>query len=122
MIALGGGVGTALRYGVAVGLAQRFPEGAPYGTFAVNVLGSFLLGALMEAMPERPGWAEARVVLGTGLLGGFTTYSSFNLETLRMLEQGTLGRAALYAGGTFLTCALAGFLGIVVARSIRGAA
>jgi fluoride exporter len=120
LIALGGAVGASLRYGVGVGVSRLAGVGFPFGTLAANLLGSFLLGLLMEAAPERPiAGVPAKLVLGTGLLGGFTTYSSFNLETLRLAEQGQVGRAALYVGVTGVACLLAGAAGMGLARSLR---
>lgn len=121
VIALGGGVGTALRYGVGLGMTRWLGPSFPWGTLAVNVLGSFLLALVMEAAgPREILGVSAKLVLGTGVLGGFTTYSSFNLETIRLAEQGAWGRAAIYLGATLVTCILAALAGLVLARSIRG--
>jgi CrcB protein len=91
----------------------------PWGTFLANVLGSCALGVLFAAA-EEGGWLgpELRLALGVGVLGGFTTYSSFNLEAIRMAETGTAGRALLYVTGTVLLCAAAGLLGIVLGRMV----
>lgn len=121
LIATGGAVGTLLRYGVGVGLAQWLGAGVPYGTLAVNLLGCLALGALMEAAPDaRLFDVELRLLLGTGLMGGFTTYSAFNMETLRMLQQGQLGRAGAYLLATLLGCMVAGWLGVAFGRVLRG--
>jgi len=121
LIALGGAVGTSLRYGIGVGMTRWLGSSFPFGTLAANIAGSFLLGVVMETVGDRQvvgvPW---RLVLGTGVMGGFTTYSSFNLETLRLAEQGAWGRAGLYLGLTVLACLLAGLGGIFLARSIRG--
>lgn len=120
LVALGGGLGTALRYGAAVAMARWLGVGFPWGTLAVNVIGSFALAIVMEALPERPiGGVEARWVLGTGLLGGFTTYSSFNLETLRLVEQGAWGRASGYVLATLVGCMAAGLAGLAIARWLK---
>lgn len=121
LIATGGGVGTALRYAIGVGATRWLGASFPWGTLAVNVIGSLALGVVMEAAGEREiAGVQARLVLGTGVLGGFTTYSSFNLETIRLAEQGAWGRAALYLGATLLVCLLAGVGGVALARSLRG--
>ncbi len=121
LIALGGAVGTSLRYGVGVGMTRWLGAGFPFGTLAANILGSFLLGVVMETAGDRQlAGVPVKLVLGTGVMGGFTTYSSFNLEALRLAEQGAWGRAGGYLGVTLLTCLLAGVGGIVLARSIRG--
>lgn len=121
LVALGGAAGSALRYGVNLGAIAMLGVSWPYGTFIVNVLGSFALGVVMEALGGRMlAGVDLRLVLGTGLLGGFTTYSSFNLETIRLWEQGAQGRAAAYAIATAVVCLGAGFLGLVAARALKG--
>ncbi len=123
LVALGGAVGTSLRYGIAAGMARWLGAAFPYGTLLANAIGCFLLGVVMEAAPERQLFGvPARLVLGTGVMGGFTTYSSFNLETLRLAEQGAWDRAGLYLASTLLVCAVAGFSGIALVRSLRGPA
>lgn len=123
LIALGGALGTSLRYGVSVGMVAWLGRAFPYGTFVANVIGSFLLGVVMESVGERQfAGVEWRLMLGTGVMGGFTTYSSFNLETIRLAEQGAYGRAGLYVGVTLGVCLLAGFGGIALVRSLRGPA
>lgn len=122
LIAIGGGLGTALRYGITAGATRWFGIGFPWGTLIVNVAGSFLLGVVMEVVGSREiVGVPARLVLGAGVLGGFTTYSSFNLETLRLAEQGAYGRAGAYLAATMVVCLLAGAGGIGLARSLRGA-
>lgn len=120
LIGVGGGLGTALRYAIAVGAARWLGLGFPWGTLAVNVIGSFLLGVVMEVAGTREiAGVQAKLVLGAGVLGGFTTYSSFNLETIRLAEQGAYGRAGAYVLATLLGCLLAGVAGVVLARSLR---
>jgi CrcB protein len=110
---LGGAVGSVLRYWMNVGLVQLLGPELPYGTFAVNVVGSFLIGVL-SVLGAGHSWlgVELRLVLGTGVLGGFTTYSSFNLETLRLAQQGELARAVGYVALTLVSCLCAGALGL----------
>lgn len=113
LVMLGGAAGTLARYLANVWLAHLFGPTLPYATFSVNVLGSFLLAVLSE-LGAGHGilGVDLRLVLGTGVIGGFTTYSSFNMETLRMAEQGELGRAASYVALTVVTCLAAGALGL----------
>ncbi len=121
LVALGGGVGSALRYGVNLASIATLGVWLPFGTLIVNVVGSFVLGVVMEALGGRTlGGVDLRLVLGTGVLGGFTTYSSFNLETIRLWEQGAHGRAAGYAIATFVVCLAAGYLGLALARALKG--
>src|SRR5205814_4070800 len=114
--------GTALRYGCTVGLGRMVGTAFPYGTLAVNVIGSFLLGVIAEAFSGATlGGTDVRLILGVGVMGGVTTYSSFNLELLRLLEQGSVSRSCAYFAGTVLGCLLAGFAGLLLARALSGA-
>lgn len=125
LVALGGAVGSVLRH--AVGLALPAPSGWPLGTLAVNVSGAFLLGLLLEAVarrgPETRRLQRLRLLLGTGLLGGFTTYSAFALETDRLLDGGDFGVALGYVAVTLVAGTLAAALGVAVGlRTPEGAA
>lgn len=116
LIAVAGGLGTLLRFALAVAVGSA-GTGFPVATLAVNAIGSGLLGMLAEALRGQTlAGVDLRLVLGVGLMGGFTTYSSFNLELLRMLEAGALGRAAGYFALTAGGCLAAGALGIALAR------
>lgn len=112
-VAGGGALGNALRYGLALGVQRRLGTGWPFGTLAVNLLGSFLIGWAFHLLVSREILAEGpRLFIVAGLLGGFTTFSAFSLETLRLLQEGAWPLAALYvalstAGG--LLAAWAGF-------------
>ena len=117
-ISIAGGLGTALRYGVTVASARVLGGELPLGTLLVNVLGSFALGLVAEALAGTTVLGvEARLSLGVGLLGGFTTYSSFNLETLRLAQGGQLDRALLYAAATLVGCLVAGWAGLLIGRA-----
>ena len=111
-VMIGGGIGSGARYLVGIGALRWLGSAFPWGTLAVNVVGSFLLGAILTAMPE----GNLRLTLGTGVMGGFTTYSAFNAETLRMVETGRYGWAAGYAGTTFVACLIAGAAGLWAGR------
>jgi fluoride exporter len=112
-VALGGALGTVLRYAANVACAARFGPDFPYATLAVNTIGSCALGFLSQVLANRVfAGVPLALVVGTGVLGGFTTYSSFNLETLRMLQQGQFGRAMFYASLTFVTCLVLGAIGL----------
>lgn len=112
-VAGGGALGSALRYGLALGVQRRLGTGWPFGTLAVNLLGSFLIGWIFHLLVSREILAEGpRLFIVAGLLGGFTTFSAFSLETLRLLQEGAWPLAALYvalstAGG--LLAAWTGF-------------
>ena len=121
LISLGGALGTAARYLLSVGLLRVLGPAFPYGTLAVNVIGSFLLGVIMQAGLDTTILSPAaRVVLGTGVMGGFTTYSTFNYETLQYLQEGAWAMASLNVATTLLVCLAAGALGVAVARGLLG--
>jgi len=119
MICLGGAVGTGARY-LLGGWAQRVLGAAfPYGTLMVNALGSFLIVILMYFSVQRGLISPSlRLVLTTGIMGGFTTYSTFNYETVRFLQDGSLGLGALNILATVVVCLLAGGLGVLVCRAL----
>jgi CrcB protein len=96
-IALGGAVGALSRHFVAAGMAAWLGHGFPWGTLAVNVVGSFVMGALIEAMALAwsPG-IELRALLTVGLLGAFTTFSAFSLDVVVLYERGEAGLAGAY--------------------------
>jgi fluoride exporter len=118
MVCLGGALGTGARYLVATA-AARLGSTFPIGTAIVNLAGSFLVSFVMVLALEKGSLAEGtRLFVTTGVLGGFTTYSSFNHETLRLAESGAVPLAAFYAGVTLLGCLGAGLLGLYLARSL----
>lgn len=118
-IAAGGAVGSVLRYWTSLGVHQLFGRGFPYGTLAVNVLGSLAIGLLYVLLVERSSLGvEWRAALITGLLGGFTTFSAFSLETLQLVEQAehlkALGNIAL----SLVLCLGAAWLGLIAGRQL----
>ena len=122
-ICLGGAIGTGARYLLSGWLSSWLLRvngpGFPYGTLAVNVIGSFLLCLLMQISLSVESFPPTlRMVLATGVIGGFTTYSTFNYETLDLFQKDAwlLGFANL--GITVAVCLAAGLLGIVAGRSI----
>ena len=119
LVMAGGALGSGARYLVAVFAEKRLPEGFPWGTFFVNVVGSALLGAiaataLSEPMRLSP---ETRLLLGTGVMGGFTTYSTFNAEVLKALQAGAPLKAALYVAATVVVCLLGAWAGWTALRA-----
>ena len=120
-VCLGGAAGTGARYLLSGWALVAFGAFFPWGTLAVNVIGSFLLGFIMQI-----GIATAllsptvRLALTTGVMGGFTTYSTFNYETMRYLQDGAW-RLALVNGILMLgLCLAAGFAGVALGRSLFG--
>lgn len=121
LICLGGAVGTGARYLIAIGAPRLVGTSFPYATLTVNVLGSFLLGAIMHmGLTTNLMTPGMRLVLTTGVMGGFTTYSTFNYETMEYVREGALWLAALNVAATLLLCLLAGVLGLALARRLVG--
>jgi len=121
LICLGGAVGTGTRFAMSTGIGTLLGPQFPYGTITVNILGSFLMGAIMYTSTTTDLVAPAlRLVLTTGFLGGFTTYSAFNSETVMYLQQNLWGRALANVGVTVIACLVAGFAGIAAARRLVG--
>lgn len=116
VIAAGGGLGASARYGVDT-LLPTVPGRFPWGTFAVNVAGCFLIGVLMVLVTEV--WATHRLVrpfLGVGVLGGFTTFSTYANEIRALLRPGSVVEGLLYLFGTLLCALLAVIAGIALTR------
>jgi fluoride exporter len=123
IVAAGGGVGAALRYGVGLGLGRMLPGAAwPWGTFAVNGLGGLAMGLLVGWLAQKGGaHAETwRMLIGVGLLGGFTTFSAFSLEVALMIERRQVGLALGYALASVIVAVLALFIGLWVMRRMAG--
>lgn len=118
---LGGGAGSAARYLVTIAAARLISPEFPFGTLIVNLVGCFLIGFVHSvAMLSARLSPEIRLFLTAGMLGGFTTYSAFNYETLNLLEQGQTARAAAYGAAMIIGCAAAGVLGVWSARAMVG--
>ncbi len=119
LIACGGAVGAVLRYGASISVYSLLGRGFPYGTLFVNVSGSLLMGILSVLMLERfdigPEWRAAVLV---GVLGSFTTFSTFSIETFNLLEQGDLMRAMANIVASVLICLVAVWFGVLIGRQI----
>lgn len=119
LICLGGAAGTGARYLLATLVARAAGAGFPYGTLLVNVSGSFLLAVLMQiSLTTELIGSDARLILGAGVLGGFTTYSTFNYETFALLRDGSWSLAAVNVAATLLGCLLAAVAGVALGRAI----
>jgi len=118
-VSIAGGLGSGARYALASWLAERATSAFPWGTLAVNVLGCLALAFLSEAAGAGLSLTPLqRLALTTGFLGGFTTYSAFNQETLAALQSGAALSASIYVGVTLATCLLAGLGGQLAARAL----
>ncbi len=105
-VGAGSAAGGIARFAIARNLAGRLWQGIPLATWFVNFAGSALFGALLARHTQRPMADVLYLALTTGILGGFTTYSTFNTELLRQLQAGRIGDAMLYATATGSTCLL----------------
>ena len=118
-IAIGGAVGALCRYGMSTGIYSLLGRGFPYGTLAVNILGSFIMGAayitLIERMDVSPEW---RAGITIGLLGAFTTFSTFSIETLNLLESGDTLKAGLNIVLSVSLCISGCWLGMILGRQL----
>jgi fluoride exporter len=119
-ICLAGATGTAARYLVGLWAAQRLGSTFPHGTLIVNLTGCFAMAAVVHVAAALSWSPTLRTTLTVGLLGGFTTYSSFNHETTRLLDEGALGAAALNVAVTLGGALAAGWLGLLCARQLVG--
>jgi CrcB protein len=117
LVCLGGAAGTGARYLFGLGAQRLAGGGFPYGTVGVNLLGSFLIVVIMQlGLMKQTISPDLRVILTTGVMGGFTTYSAFNYETVQFFRTGAVGLAFLNLGVTLVGCLLAAGLGFLVAR------
>ena len=117
LVALGGGIGAGCRHLVNVGALRLFGPGFPVGTLAVNVVGSLLMGLLAGWLALKgSGGSGLRLFLGTGVLGGFTTFSAFSLDAVLLWERGAAAGAALYVLASVVLSILALLLGLAVVR------
>ena len=119
LVFIGGGIGAALRHGVNRAAIALLGPALPWGTLFVNIVGSLLMGALVEMFLARGGGSpELRLFLATGVLGGFTTFSAFSLDAALMWQRGDHLTLALYVIGSVALSVGALFLGISVARAL----
>ncbi len=117
LVCAGGAVGTGCRYAIGLLAARLLGADFPYGTLTVNILGCFLMAFVMhiglEAQMLSP---TTRITLTTGFMGGLTTYSSFNFETTRFLQERAWATGILYLALTIAICFASGLAGLVAAR------
>jgi CrcB protein len=113
---LAGGLGSAARYVIGLSAAAAFGVGFPYGTLIVNLAGCFALGMVVQLAIAGAWHNDVRAALAAGFLGGFTTYSSFNQETLTMLTGGATGAAVMNVAITLAGGLAAGALGLTAGR------
>lgn len=115
VVALGGALGSVSRFVLGTFVRSLATGAFPFATFVVNVLGSFVMGAVSGGAP--PG-TTAYLFVTVGVLGGFTTYSAFNQESIGLFETGATSTALLSLAATVLGCLLAGFAGLRLGRTL----
>ena len=119
LVAAGGATGSVLRYLVGLWSLRVLGPSFPWGTMIVNVVGSFAIGLLAELVARRlNASAEMRLLLVTGFLGGFTTFSAFSLDALALFERGATGTAAAYVLGSVVISLMAVMGGLALGRSM----
>lgn len=118
-VALGGALGASGRYVLSSTIQGLLGDRFPWGTMGVNLLGSFLLGLLFAAVQREAFPPEFQALLAVGVLGSFTTFSTFSLETLSLLHEGAWGRALIYALGSLFLGLAAVALGVWLAGGLR---
>ena len=119
LIFVGGGSGSVLRYGVGVAMAGVFGGGMPFGTLTVNIIGSFAIGCLAASLPSiEAGGTTSRLLLMTGLLGGFTTFSAFSLDALTLVQRQEMGLALGYIAASLTLSLAAVSLGWFLCRTL----
>ena len=119
LVMLGGALGSGARFGVGRLMLSQFGPGYPWGTLSVNLIGGLAMGLLVGllariAQPDQ----NIFLLLGTGMLGGFTTFSAFSLDVVTMFQRGAIGPAALYALISVIGSVMALFAGLATARGI----
>ena len=118
-IAVGAAAGGVSRFYLGAAIQQRLGTDFPWGTLAINITGSLLLGFLLRYALATPAISlELRAMLTVGFCGGYTTFSSYSYETLLLFEAGQAGRAAVYALGSVVLALSATFAGFVLAREL----
>lgn len=115
-VVLGGAIGAGSRYLISAWIQSRSDSVFPFSTFLVNALGSLLIGILWQVWEQHPASGGLRLFLIVGLLGGFTTFSAFSMETFNLLRSGLIKSALLYVGASNLVCIGMAVAGYFLAR------
>jgi CrcB protein len=118
LVGIGGAIGSIARYGSGVLVGRLWPTTFPLATMLVNISGSLVMGLFIGWLARTtPTWqADARLFVAVGVLGGFTTLSSFSLDTVVLFERGEIGQAALYVLGSVVVSISALFIGLAIMR------
>lgn len=116
LIGIGGFIGSVSRYLLSLGIQNKFLSAFPYGTLSVNIIGCFLIGIVYALSDRGNVTVEWRLFLATGILGGFTTFSSFSNDTVSMLRDAQYSYAFLYVSSSVLLGLLATFFGVFLIK------
>lgn len=122
LVMAGGALGSAARYLTGRVALSALGPNLPYGTLAVNLIGGLLMGLLAGGLARVGGTENWRLFLGIGVLGGFTTFSSFSLDVVTLIERGAAATAALYVLVSVVGAIAALFAGLMIARGLFGSA
>ncbi len=119
LVGIGGALGSIARYGSGVLVGRIWPMSFPLATMLVNISGSLIMGLFIGFLARTtPAWqADARLFFAVGVLGGFTTLSSFSLDTFTLIERGEIGQATIYVLGSIVVSVLALFVGLLIMRA-----
>lgn len=118
LVMVGGAIGSVGRYAVGKTTLGAFGADYPWGTLAVNLIGGFLMGLLVGVLARTGGSEHSRLLIGVGVLGGFTTFSAFSLDAVTMIERGQWGIAVTYALVSVVGSVLALFAGLYLVRAL----
>ncbi len=118
LVAIGGALGSVCRYLVGVGAGRLLGADFPFGTIIVNIAGSFIMGLFIELLAVKFDGSESlRLFVAVGILGGFTTLSSFSLDTIVLFERGAVAAAAVYVGASIILSLAALVAGLHLVRA-----
>ncbi len=121
LVGLGGAIGAMLRHGAGFMSMRVMGADFPWGTFAINIIGSLCIGIITGLLELMTAWSqEVRLFVVVGVLGGFTTFSAFSLDTILLVERGQIVNAALYVFGSVVLSIIAAFLGLFLMRAVAG--
>jgi CrcB protein len=120
LVGAGGALGAMARYGTGILVGRLWPVSFPLATLLINILGSLAMGLFVGLMARwLPAWqSEARLFVAIGILGGFTTFSSFSLDTITLIERGELLQAGFYVLLSVVLCLIGLYLGLLVTRGV----
>ena len=118
LVIVGGGIGAGIRHLTNIGALRLVGPSYPWGTMAINVIGSFAMGLFIASMMRRGGSNEVRLFVATGILGGFTTFSAFSLDFATLWERGATLPAFGYALASVIGAIISLFLGLWLARTV----